>query len=146
MDTRTVYTIFAEFGGAWAWIKRDGVWLDSTQLGGCCAWSIDWGGDYPLSVDLGRDSASWQGRFEIWVDPVEDSSDFDWEAFHAEGFGVAKRMKAEIVAAARVLYRKTSWDPAARRIQAWEILESGEVAERPLQLLPSWACRTRVVG
>lgn len=135
-DNRTVYTLHAEFGWAYAWVKRHGNNVGSSLLGPNIADSqLGWGGDDPVSAELERDLGLWQRWFEREVssEGYRDTR-FDWDAFNKAGFELAKRLKAELGAKARVFYRKPSEDPSEVCCQEWEVLEDFEVVERAYRL------------
>ena len=75
------------------------------------------------------------GDFSAWVLKFEradrmpgeawDKLALDWTRFHATGIELAKRLKAEVGAAFRVIYEKPIEDPSRRRDERREILDDG---------------------
>lgn len=129
-DTRTIYTIKPEFGGAYGWIRQNVHLAESSQLGPNHADVTAWCGDHPISDELQGKFARWQTHFEINVSVNLDVCySFDWTVFHQEGITLAKRLKSELGEAARVFYRKPSEDPSAIRAQEWEIMNDETMVE-----------------
>jgi hypothetical protein len=124
------YTIMPDFGSAYAWVNRDG----SDLLGGNCADTGGWDGDHAISAGLHAAFADWQRTFErarhecIGIDGNEE---IDWPRYHATGLALARRLKAEIGDAARVVYSRPIEDPNPADVQRCEILRDGTCLHWP---------------
>lgn len=132
---RTAYTIMPDYGGAYGWMKQNGKFEGSSQLGPNHACTAGWYGDHPISEKLHNDFARWQTVFETeTLAGLKNEHLFDWKAYHAKGFDLAQRLKDELGSHARVFYRKPCEDPSCNRVQEWELMEDGAALERIFRL------------
>ena len=51
--------------------------------------------EFGISDELAADIEAWQARYEDW-NPYEKKTEFEWNAFDADGLELARRLKAEI--------------------------------------------------
>jgi hypothetical protein len=103
-------TIMPDFGGApYAWIKDAS---DTSEYVGLMAASAEYGFDeFDVPKDLETAFSDWSLRFTRNC----DDDDFDWPAFHAEGIGLAKKLKQAVGDKANVVYAKAFEDPSVFR-------------------------------
>lgn len=114
------YTIMADYGGAYAWVKPAD---DTTSVvGPNCADTFGgmvntWYGRHPISAQLDLAFARWQLQFEATSPSREEAPACGWDKFHAQGVALARRLHEELNGAAVVVYRPCSEDPrySARR-------------------------------
>lgn len=108
------YTIMADYGGAYAWVKS----ADDTSMlvGPNCADTFGgltntWQGRHPISSELDMAFARWQLQFEHTNPLNGDAPACGWDEFHAQGIALARQLQAELGDAAIVAYRPCSEDP-----------------------------------
>lgn len=128
MSTNKRLIICPDWGGAYAWyyeIGSDGKQSRTFGFG-------PWGGKYGISKPLVASFERWQRGFERA--PYLDNDGhrkLDWRRFHAEGLGLARRLKKEVGDKARVIYVKPVEDPDHKFLKHQEILLDGDILDVP---------------
>lgn len=143
------YTVMPDYGGAYAWINREGT----AALGPNCADTASWAGDHPISDALHAAFTDWQREFECAAFAFVESSvvALDWIAYHERGIELAWRLKNELGAAARVFYEKPIEDPNVYLDERREVLRDGSLRKEParsglFRLPPAWLPRMIISG
>jgi len=134
---RLTYTIMADVGGVYGWIRYPGE--AATALGRHCGDAASgWFGEHRISDATEHALAAWQRRFEAALAAAPHC--FDWSAFHDEGIALARRVKQEFRTHARVTYQKPVQDPRHRADERQEVAMEGTLVRLPnlaqLELLP----------
>lgn len=128
MSTNKKLIICPDFGGAYVWfyeVAPDGKHSRSCGFG-------PWGGKYGISKPLVQAFERWQRGFERAPYVGGDAPlKLDWRRFHAEGLGLARRLKEEVGDKARVIYVKPAEDPDHKFLQNQEILLGGDILDVP---------------
>ena len=118
-ELKPIFTIMPDFGYAFSWTKSDGV----EATGGVGSWG--WKGDAAKNISgrLIQDFIDWQDVFENegWT-YANPNAKINWDAFHARGIQLARRLKAEVGDQARVVYEKPCEDPNHQNSERREIL------------------------
>lgn len=129
------YSVFLEPAtGDWAWVKDADD--ESMCVGSCVTGGMEWMGDHAISVALVEMVNDWAKSFKPVWDSDANIDSFDWAAFNARGFAIAKQLKAEMGCDFEVRYVKAGEDPTRVRDEGFEILKNGNVL--PKKLL--WWC------
>lgn len=128
-NSKIVYTIMTDYGGAYGWIVRDG---NDMLLGSNFACSRGWGGEYPISAELEADLANWQSDYNStgWLKDRGRAS-FDWRRFHVQGIELTRRLKIEMGDRVRVIYEKVFEDPCHYIEERREVLNDGSLLPLP---------------
>ena len=116
-------TIMPDYAGAYCWIF-EGEKEETSYVGGCCDLpELQAGEPHPLTMEF----EAWQAPFEGTV--PSQSEGFNWEAFHAEGLSLSRRLKASLGNHYRVVYQKPYEDHGREVLERQEVLENGRLVE-----------------
>jgi hypothetical protein len=121
-------TVMPEFGsGPFLRLNKTG---DRHQgVGGnCCCYRCACG-SHPMSEPLLAAFSEWILEFERaeWADYAGGHLALDWNRFHRRGLELARRLKAEVGPAFRVVYEKPFEDLAERTDERREVMEDGSI-------------------
>ncbi len=134
-DKRVIYTIMADFGTAYGWIKEDGR-IEESYVGPCHANSDSWRGAHEIPKDLHSEFVKWQNLFEN--EPLYDdraAAGFDWNSFNKKGLELCRELKAFLGENARVCYQRASEENLSEaECERYEILADGSIKAWKLQV------------
>ena len=96
-------------------------------VGSCVTDGIEWMGDHAISVAL-VELVNDQGKyFKAINDSYENIGSFDWSAFNAQGFAIARQLKADLGVDIEVRYVQAGEDPTKVFGEGFEVLNDGTV-------------------
>jgi hypothetical protein len=128
MSTNKKLIICPDFGGAYVWYYEAAPDGKHSRV---CGFG-PWGGKYGIPKSLVAALERWQRGFERASYVGGDAPlKLDWRRFHAEGLGLARRLKEEMGEKARVIYVKPIEDPDHKFLEHQEILLDGEILDVP---------------
>jgi hypothetical protein len=144
---RVTYTIMADVGGVYGWIRHAGQ--GPTALGRYCGDAVNgWFGEHRITPVTEQALAAWQRRFDAALAAAPHC--FDWNLFHAEGIALARQVKHEFRTRAHVIYEKPVQDPRHRADERREVSLEGVLVRLPnraqIELLPLRVLLHRVVS
>jgi hypothetical protein len=122
-----------DFGGAYAWLKPEGVPLHEGVGGNVDGSNLGISESKALSKNLISDIENWQAEFESFDDNQKYGwLAFDWPDFHRRGITLTARIKDVVGNAAIVIYEKAFEDPCHHDAEQREVF-----AEGTYKILPS---------
>lgn len=135
---KIILTVMPDYGmGPFLWIDRSGD--HSNGVGPNCCDSVARCKAHPLSAELHEAFAAWVTEFEHFpmIDVHVIDPSVDWDAFHARGLELARRLKAEVGDEYRVVYEKPYEDPGRVIDERREIHIDGTLTVLPVPAEPS---------
>jgi hypothetical protein len=122
-------TIMPDFGGAYCWAIRGDAETHG-GVGGCCGLPMVRKGMRMHVHPLQAEFEEWQDEFERAWNGGEKLK-LDWRLFHAEGIGLARRLKASLGDSVRVIYEKPYEDELHEMWERREVMLDGDLVDLP---------------